>query len=149
MTWRQQEKGPRAWAFKPMYNIYNSTIFGGESVVTSVLIHSRYSSYFAKNYATTVLRYSFRKGFSSSSALRFKGVHFGSSLNRRMALMYCETNVSCRSPKGRQRRPSQDHKKTHVAAIGSETVIDTCHALAPTLPQNTSPQTRQTTYQRA
>lgn len=29
MKWRQQEREPRAWTFKPMHNIYNSTIFGG------------------------------------------------------------------------------------------------------------------------
>ena len=33
--------------------------------------------------------YSWRCGFSSKSLLRFRVVHLGSSLNRRMAWMYC------------------------------------------------------------
>jgi len=65
-------------------------------------------------------RYSLRKGLTSTSGPRFKGVHFGSSLKSLVAIIYClllaPHPISPTSP---------SQASTHILAIRSKSMIDT------------------------
>lgn len=65
--------------------------------------------------ADRVSRYSLRYGFTSTSGPRFKGVHFGSSLNSLMAWIYCVDLAHC---------TCGTRGQAHILAIRGKTMVD-------------------------